>query len=474
MTRQTEDLADQHYLVDRVAEFAASRAGYPAPVVNEAKRILLDQIACQIAAAPLPWSIGFLEAAKSLGPGRGATVVYHGDQIRLDQAVFVNGAFGHGAEFDDTHLRSSTHSGAVIVPIALALSEVHHLSGREALEAIITGVEVIIRISTAAAPHLHRRGHHVPPATGPFGAAAAASRLLGLDGVTTANAISIAGSHSAGLLEFTHAGGSVKRCHCGIAAMNGLRSTMLAANGITGPRAIFEGKRGFFNTFAGEYDLDRMTQGLGDEFLFLEMGYKPMTSAFPAHAPLEAIGALQQEFDLQPDDIEAIEVGTSQHSYDHVGVIREPRDITEAHYSVAYGAAVRLFRGGNGFFDYRDEDLRDPRFVAMARRVSVVIDPTAEEERIRLNNRGAAVTITTKDGRRLEKRIRYSKGHPMNPMSNDELTRKFTDTVGPRLGAARADELAALVWDVEAMRDGGELVRLTLNRPASMRSGSLN
>jgi 2-methylcitrate dehydratase PrpD len=450
------------YLVSKLAAFALDKAPPAASALNEGKRIILDQLACQIAAAPLSWSVGYLESAKSCAAANGPRVVFHGDRLRIDQTAFVNGAFGQGAEFDDTHLRSSTHSGAVIVPTVLALADHRRLSGAEALHAVVAGVETLIRISTASAPHLHRRGHHVPPAVGPFGAAAAASRVMGLDHMHCLHAISIAGSHSAGLLEFTHAGGSVKRCHCGIAAMSGLRATFLARAGITGPLGILEGRRGFFNAFAGEYDLSIVTEGLGSDYLFCEMGYKPMTSAFPAHAPLEAIGNLKREHNLSAEDIESIEVGTSRHSLEHVGVIREPRDITDAHYSVAFGAAVRMIRGNNGFYDYRTEDLGDPRFLDVARRVTMTVDQVAEDERLKLNNRGAIVAIVTKDGRRLEERVRYSKGHPKNPMSNDELTDKFRDTVTPRLGKERTEKLADMVWNIESLADASDLVGLTI------------
>jgi 2-methylcitrate dehydratase PrpD len=451
------------YLVSRLAAFALDPSPPSATALNEGKRIILDQLACQTAAAPLSWSVGYLQSAKSYAAADdGPRVVFHGDRLRIDQTAFVNGAFGQGAEFDDTHLRSSTHSGAVIVPTVLAFADHRTMSGTEALHAVIVGVETLIRISTAAAPYLHRRGHHVPPAVGPFGAAAAASRIMGLDHAHCLHAISIAGSHSAGLLEFTHAGGSVKRCHCGIAAMSGVRAAFLARQGITGPLAILEGRRGFFNAFAGQYNLDIVSEGLGSEYLFCEMGYKPMTSAFPAHAPLEAIGILKDEHDLTAEDIESIEIGTSRHSLEHVGVIREPRDITDAHYSVAFGAAIRLIRGSNGFYDYRDEDLKDPRFLDIVRRVTVKVDPVADEERLKLNNRGAIVTILTKDGRKLEKRLQYSKGHPKNPMSNDELTQKFRDTVTPRLGKDRTEELAERVWDIEELADASVLVDLTI------------
>jgi len=52
--------------------------------------------------AVLPWSVAYLDAVKSLGTGTGATVVYHGSKLAIDQAAFVNSAFGHGGEFDDS------------------------------------------------------------------------------------------------------------------------------------------------------------------------------------------------------------------------------------------------------------------------------------------------------------------------------------------------------------------------------------
>src|SRR5712672_940681 len=82
---------------------------------------------------------------------------------------------------------------------------------------------------------------------------------------------------------------------------------------------------------------------------------------------------------------------------------------------------------GHKFSDYREEDLGDP---------------ICEEERLRLNNRAAVVTVVATDGRQLAKRVQYSKGHPKHPLGNDELNAKFMDAVVPLLGQARADQIA--------------------------------
>jgi len=134
----------------------------------------------------------------------------------------------------------------------------------------------------------------------------------------------------------------------------------------------------------------------------------------------------------------------------------------EAQYSLVYGLAVRLFRGGNRLGDYREEDLADQRFHELSRKVKIKVDPICEEERLRLKNRAAVVTVVTTDGRRLEKRVQYSKGHPKNPFSNDELTAKFMDSVVPLLGSDRAQKIAEAVWNIERAADASALVKLSV------------
>ena len=464
---RTSHPTTQSTVAEQLARFAIEQKEFPENAIREAKRIILDQLACQVMFAVSPWSIAYLDAVKSLGTGQGATVVYHGDQLSLDQAAFVNSAFGHGGEFDDTQLGSNTHSGAAIVPPVLALAEHRGLTGRQALEAVIVGIEVMVRIGAGAAPHLDEHGFHAPPVVGPFGVAAAGCRALGTDAAVCVNAMGVAGSHSSGTREYTRSGGTMKRIHCAIPAMSGLRSAVMAAHGITGPRTIIDGDRGILHCFAGEYDLAKVTDGLGSDYLMIATAYKPITSPWPAHAPLEAFGWLIDQHHLTPDQIASIEVGTSSQAMKNIQTIKTPRDIMDAQYSLVYGLAVRLFRGGNKFRDYREEDLADPRFAEFSRKVTIKLDPVCDEERLRLNNRSAVVTVTTTDGRRLEKRVQFSKGHPRNPFTDEELTAKLLDAAGPLLGEAQTRQIAEAVWNLELIPQASSLIKLTVPAKAA-------
>jgi 2-methylcitrate dehydratase len=106
--------------------------------------------------------------------------------------------------------------------------------------------------------------------------------------------------------------------------------------------------------------------------------------------------------------------------------------------------------------------LQDSRFHELSRKVRIKVDPICEEERLRLKNRAAVVTVVTTDGKRLEKRVQYSKGHPKNPFSNDELTEKFMDSVVPLLGSDRAKRIAETVWNIERTADASTLVKLSV------------
>jgi 2-methylcitrate dehydratase PrpD len=341
----------------------------------------------------------------------------------------------------------------------MALAEWRKASGRTVLEAVIVGYEVMMRASYATEPQMRRRGHHSPPAHGAFGAAAAVAHVLGLDANATLNALAIAGSHAAGLAEYTRGGGSVKRIHCAIGAMSGLRSAVMAEHGVTGPPAVLEGERGFCKVFAGECDLPQLTRGLGSEFDILQTAFKRYSCAFISHAALEAMDAICERDHLTAADIAEVTVGVNsdaaKHFYAGAG---PPMDLLSAQFSMGHALAIRLLRDGNGPGDWHESDLGAPDLVAFAARVKTVVDPLADGEKH--DNMGALVQVTTSDGRHLEERLRYSKGLPENPMSDAEFRAKFTSLAAPQLGAEKTLHIIEWVDRLETHDDASTVIPL--------------
>ena len=445
--------------------------GIPENVREHARRFILDNFGCQIAGATLPWSQAYYDVIRKTRSGVHSTVAYFGDKLAPDDAAFVNSTFNHANETDDTHLKSPTHPGGIAVPAALALAEYAKADGGKFLVAVVAAYEIQIRISWACSPYLIYRGHHPPVGVGPFGAAAAGAILMGFDAATTLNALAIAGSHSAGLIEYTKTGGSVKRIHSAIPTAAGVRATLFAAAGITGPASILEGEKGFCKVFAGDYDLNRLTDGLGTHYHLLDNAPKPYSCCHLIHAAFDALDKARDREPLRPEQVKAITVYTnSEPILSHIGSIIEPEDILGAQFSLPFSMAMRLHHGGrgvnggNGFWDYPKVNLKDPSLLATARKVKCVVPKEAEWARV---DKGAGIEIETTDGRRIREIVPFSKGLPENPMSADELKEKFHSLVDPILPAGRPGEIIDAVDNVEKIKNVDELAQLLVVPPAT-------
>jgi len=442
----------------------------PETVRDHARRFILDNFGCQIAGATLPWSKSYYDIMRATRSGSHSTVAYFGDKMAPDDAAFLNSTFNHANETDDTHLKSPTHPGGIAVPAALALAEYAQATGEQLLVAVVAAYEIQIRISWACSPYLIYRGHHPPVGVGPFGGAAAGAVLMGFDEETTLNAFGIAGSHSAGLIEYTKTGGSVKRIHSAIPAQAGVRSALFARAGITGPHSILEGEKGFCKVFAVDYDLNRLTDGLGDRYHMLDNGLKPYSCCHLIHAAFDALDVVRQDAPLKPQDIKQITVATnSEPILSHIGSIIEPPDLLGAQFSLPFSVAMRIHhggsgvKGGNGFWDYLEVDLKDPALLETARKVKVTVAKNDRWERV---DEGAGLEVETVDGRRLQASVPFSKGLPENPMSPAEVEEKFRYLVEPVMSPKAADAIVEAVGAVERIEDINDLVRLLVAPPA--------
>jgi 2-methylcitrate dehydratase PrpD len=442
----------------------------PENVREAARQFILDNFGCQIAGATLPWSQSYYDVIRRTRSGTHSTVAYFGDKLSPDDAAFMNSAFNHANETDDTHLKSPTHPGGIAVPAALAMAEYAKANGEKLLVAVVAAYEIQIRISWACSPFLIYRGHHPPVGVGPFGAAAASAVLMGFNAEKTLNALAIAGSHSAGLIEYTKTGGSVKRIHSAIPTQAGVRAALFAEAGITGPHSILEGEKGFCKVFAGEYDLNRLTEGLGTHYHMLDNALKPYSCCHLIHAAFDALDLVRDKEPLAPEQVKSIKVYTnSEPILSHIGSIIEPEDILGAQFSLPFSLAMRLHhggrgvKGGNGFWDYPNINLKDPKLLETARKVKCVVASNNEWERV---DKGAGIEIETMDGRNIKQIVPFSKGLPENPLSKDEVREKFHSLVDSVLPDGRAGEIVNVVDKIQNVGNIDDLVKLLIVPPA--------
>ena len=220
------------------------------------------------------------------------------------------GTWMHAFELDDYHSGAKLHPGAVVFAAAFPLAEKMGASGRTFMTACAVGYETMIRASIAAdCLEVRRRGFHLTGLCGPFGAAAAASHLMGLTPERTANALGLAGTQGAGTWAFQCDGSETKRFHAGRAAQSGLMAASLAAGGYTGPKEISEFEDGgFIRAFSGCGEPEPLTRALGEYWEAEGVSFKPYCCCGSTHSTIDAVLSLRREHGVAPDDVEEMEI----------------------------------------------------------------------------------------------------------------------------------------------------------------------
>jgi 2-methylcitrate dehydratase PrpD len=333
--------------------------------------------------------------------------------------------------------------------------------GDKLLAAGVLGIEVACRLGMLIVPHFREGAGfwHITNTCGVFGAAAAASRLLGLTPIQIEHALGIAGTQAMGLREVF--GSMTKPFHAGKAAENGLLAAQLAQRGFTSlsaeSKGILEGNRGFAAVMAKGYDLATMTRGLGEEWELPEIAIKAHACGQANQPLLGAVAELRTKPGVAPDTVESINC-TVQHMAPGLATRRHPKKGLEGKFSYQHGMACILVDGHAYPQQFTDAKVNDPLIVSLRDRINVTEDPSQPK-------RSAVATLTLKDGTMYSATTEFALGTPGNPMSDAQVEDKFRALAGDVLPQEKVDLLAERLWSIEGVRSMGELTTLLSASP---------
>jgi 2-methylcitrate dehydratase PrpD len=345
------------------------------------------------------------------------------------------------------------------VPAALAACEAANGDGRSFLTALAFGMELSIRLGLVAPGAFHDRGFHPTGVCGAFGAALIAGKIAGLSSVQLADALGLAGSQAAGLMEFLTDGAAVKRMHPGWAAHSGLLAARLAAAGVTGPRAVFEGRFGLYRSHLGdgEWNLSALTSSLGARWHLLDISLKPYPCCHMNHAFIDCAAALQAEHGLAPEGIEQIECFIHPRE---VPVVCEPlqskhrpQNDYDAKFSLPYAVASQIVRGHVAVDDFTDRAIREPAVLALAQRVVYREDASNDYPRCF----PGWMRVHLRDGGIVEHHEPINRGHAERPLSEGAVRDKFRRNAALAISDPAAE---VLLEAVAALEDEPDLSRL--------------
>ena len=362
-------------------------------VIEKAKMHLLDSLGNILGACEMPWSRIVIDVVKQIKGEPQATVMGVEGKYPTIMAALANGTMAHGIDADDSGARPSwAHPGSCIIPAVYAAAESEKVSGKELITALVAGYEINCRVDSSVYPGLRDRGFHATGVVGTIGAAVAAGKIFSLKEEQMGNAFGLAGIQAAGLDEWLTSGDMSKRLHAGKAAMNGVLAVLLAQKGYTGPSTVFEGKYGLLATHADNYDLSRLTEGLGTEYKIMGCKFKPYACCHELCPPISLALKAQKEHGIKPEDIEKIRIGLNHITAENQLKVAETPLHAQNHAAVA--VAIALVEG-KVFMKEFFECYNDPRVIELGKKTEVYID--LEIDKVFPTKIGTRLEIITKD-----------------------------------------------------------------------------
>lgn len=449
-------------VTDTLARFVAETdfANLSEKVLTNAKMHILDTLGAALVGATTDTAAIAFDYCKRLGHSDESTIWGTNQKSSAPMAAFANGLLGHAIDFDDWDaFIHAGHPTCMVAAAALSLGEAIGSSGKDLLKAYALGIEILTKIA-ANAPNVQDRGFHSTPVLGSIGAAIACASLMRLDPEKIKAALGIAASGAGGI--HRQQGSMVKPFHAANAARNGVEAGLLAEKGFTADAAIIEAPRGFCDTFfgPGTCNYEKMITDLGQPY-FLEspgLGLKLHPCSAPQFLAADAALHLKREHAIHFSDVAKMEVSIPPMRYQR-HYHPEVKTGLRGKFAINYVVALAFLDGKLEIDTFTDAKANEPEVQNALSKVKVIVDDTIPEP-----GPYCPVSVELKDGRRFTYTARIAKGHPQNPMTEEEVLNKFRSNAKSVISEEQSAELVQDGQHLETIGNVRKLIELLVHK----------
>ena len=426
----------------------------PEATRHSVRRELLDYLGAAIAgraAAGLP---RWLKLLVDLG-GRPDARVLGGPRVPAPTAALCNGYFGHVLELDDTHDEAVLHAGSAAIPAAFAAAGLRAgLSGKALCEAVLLGVELTCRLGVATRLNLVEGGWIYTALLGHFGATLAAGRVIDSRRDVLQNAFGIVYCLTSGNHQSTREGAPTKHVQPGFAASNAVTAALMASGGLTGVRQPITGEDGLARVYLRDrFDEARALRDLGRLWEFDRLSIKPYPTCRLTHPAISAALTLREELGRDLERVDRVELVMGPQAHDVVGrdlpERREPHTRVPAQFSVFWTVASALAYGEVTPQQLASDIPPSPALQSWIGKTTAIADTAAAGRDVG----GCIIRAHGVFGTR-EVRQTHALGHPDDPLSDDELLKKFRANLRyAKVPDDQAEELAETLLSIDTLDD---------------------
>src|SRR5262245_9010076 len=438
--------------MDATTEFLSDHAcrltyaGLAPEAVHQVKRTLIDTLGCAVGALDAkPPSIARRIASRVQGDPP-ARILVSTRPTSTDMAAFANTVLVRYLDCNDTYAARGTGHPSDMIPGVLAVADGHKADGRAVITAIMAAYEAFCRLADEVPLKGWDQGMFVS-----IGTACAAGKLLGLDRAAMANAISIAIT-SGVPLGVTRIGelSMWKGCATAAAVRTGVFAAEMAAEGMTGPGAPFEGRDGLWQHLGIDAPEWTRLGAAGQPARITGSSFKAYPSVVHTQGPIGLVLELRQKVALA--EIASVHVATYGEAVRRTAVEAEkwnPLTRETADHSIPYLVAAAFHDGGVTPATYTPARIQDPTLRPLIEKLTVVEEP--EFSRRYPAEACTRITVTTTDGRRVTAETSFPKGHRRNPLTDAEVEQKFRGLADGVLGAERGGQVLGHAWRLESL-----------------------
>jgi 2-methylcitrate dehydratase PrpD len=427
----------------------------PGNAIKVAKRSILDTLAVTIGGSALEGIPEIVALVKDRGGKPESIIPVYGGAVPAPEAALAIGPMSRAMDLGDFH-EEAGHCSEYIIPALLAATGLKpKVNGKDFITALIVGQEILIRVGKAfnykKAPSMGRGSAHFI-----FGTVAAVGKLLhlSLDELTNAEGMAslMTQPHSLAISSAIQDATLMTRFHHGFICQDAINVCMLAMIGITGPcLEVLAPPVGFLGFAKWETDPDALLSGLGEKWEMENIMMKHYPVMIYSQTPIEGILDQMKKHVFKAKDIAKIVIDESPFSE---AIARktppwDPRTPHDCQFCTPYTVATAAYDGNVSLDSYTPQAMARQDVRDLMARISGREDPHLRQRAVRIHT-------TLVNGASYSREYIYSKGHPKNPFTDQELVERLKECSAYsayKLTDAAIDSLIDSVMNLEKVDD---------------------
>jgi len=429
--------------------------------ISLTKRFMIDSVGCAFGGSQTEDVEIMLSFFNEMGGKAEASVFNSSQKLPLINAGLINSLMIRALDYNDIYWEQDPSHPSDLIPAALTPAEVLHKNGKDLIVAIVLAYEWEQRLCEFAFPGVREtKWHHatLTQIASPF----VTGKILGLNEEQMIHAAGISASHNFTLGAVT-AGKltMMKNTVDPMATQAGILAALLAQRGYEGPEHVLDGKEGLIDTLAANrFDLNIITDGLGDSFRITRCSMKAFPTEALTHSPMSAVIKIMRQNNIDKKDVKEVQINTVARAADILSDPSkyDPRTRETADHSLPYCIAACIVDGTVTPESFSEEKIMNPELRSYLNKIKVIANPDYEKTFPALKKAG--VKISTEDGRSFSLELDYPLGDYREPMDDDTLFAKFDSMVLPQLGKEKRDNIVNTIENLENLQDVNELTDL--------------